>query len=255
VRARNGCVPAQIKGICVFKRELRSQRFRRGAIMKTSLMLTVILVLVLSIACQSAITPPSIATEVPPAGQIDTQVTAIVAAAQTATAAFEQAVRMTFTTSIPLASDTPVSSPTPGPTTAMSATDTSSPTATRKPEAQPTVTLPTTTQLPTNTDAIAGVWSGSASGGSTTFQITVTIAASCAIGSVCGPFDIPAIPCSGTFTLIGISGTTYHFQAENKQGSCGQAVSDTLTLLPDGTLLYVSKGDYGESRGILRRIR
>lgn len=221
--------------------------------MKTSLMVTVILVVVLSTACQSAIIPPSIATEVPPAEQIDTQVAATVAAGQTATATVE-AVRMTLTASIPLASDTPVPSPTPEPTTAVPATDTPSPTATRKPQAQPTVALPTATQPPTS-DAIAGVWSGSASGGSFTFQITVTIAASCAIGSVCGPFDIPAIPCSGIFTLIGISGTTYHFQAGNKQGSCGQSVSDTLTLLPDGTLLYVSKGDYGESRGVLQRIR
>jgi len=112
----------------------------------------------------------------------------------------------------------------------------------------------TTSNEPLTADAIAGVWSGSASGGSFTFQITITISTSCTIDSVCGSFDIPAIPCSGTFTLNGISDTTYHFQAGNKRGSCGEAVSDTLTLLPDGTLLYVSKGDFGESRGVLQRI-
>ena len=37
------------------------------------------------------------------------------------------------------------------------------------------------------------------------------------------------------------------------QGDCGEADSDSLELLSDGTLFYVSKGDGWEARGILQR--
>lgn len=105
-----------------------------------------------------------------------------------------------------------------------------------------------------NADAIAGTWSGMAHNGDFSFQITVTINRSCAIGSVCGPFDIPEIPCSGTFTLTGISGSVYQFQGGDFEGSCTAGASDSLELLSDGTLLYKSTHpDYGESSGILTR--
>jgi tetratricopeptide (TPR) repeat protein len=110
-------------------------------------------------------------------------------------------------------------------------------------------------QEPVNADAIAGVWEGSASGGSLTFQITITIESSCGVDSVCGPFDIPAIPCSGTFILINVTDDTYSFKTADIQGPCGVAYSDTLTLLPDGTLLYVSTGEYGETREVLQRVK
>ncbi len=109
----------------------------------------------------------------------------------------------------------------------------------------------------TNADTIAGTWSGTAKGGDFSFQITTTIGQSCEIGSVCGPFDIPSIPCSGVWTLTGISGTTYQVQAGNLKGKCGtgsDARSDSLQLLPDGTLLYVSKGSDGEEKGALQKI-
>jgi len=131
-------------------------------------------------------------------------------------------------------------------------TDAPTPVATKKPAIQPTAVSPITTQVPTNADAIAGTWSGTAKNGDFTFQVTVTIGKSCAIGSVCGPFDIPAIPCSGTFTLIGINGSTYQFQAGNFQGACTPGASDFLQLLSDGTLLYISRHpSYGESKGVL----
>ncbi len=206
----------------------------------------VALLVVLSAGCQSAtpIPPPT------PAGQVETQVAATISAGQTSTAAVEQAVKLTLTAAVPSPTDTLPPSPTPEPTTAVPLTDTPAPTATKKPAA-----LPTATQAPTNADAIAGMWSGTAKNGDFAFQVTVTIGKSCAIGSVCGPFDIPAIPCSGTFTLIGIRGTTYQFQAGNYQGSCTPGASDFLQLLPDGTLYYISRSpSFGESNGVLVKV-
>jgi hypothetical protein len=40
-------------------------------------------------------------------------------------------------------------------------------------------------------------------------------------------------------------------KAEKLQGECGQADAESLELLPDGTLQYVSKGKGWETRGIL----
>jgi hypothetical protein len=102
-------------------------------------------------------------------------------------------------------------------------------------------------------DAIAGVWSGTAFSGATALEVCITIRQGCRVGDECGPFNIPSIPCSGTFTLLSIDGPTYAFQGGDYQGNCGQADADTLTLLEDGTLLYVSRGDYGETSGTLVR--
>lgn len=52
---------------------------------------------------------------------------------------------------------------------------------------------------------------------------------------------------------VSIRGGTLELRAENLQGECGDADSDTLELLSDGTLLYVSKGDGWEARGALQR--
>jgi virginiamycin B lyase len=117
--------------------------------------------------------------------------------------------------------------------------------------------LAPTAVSPTNADAIAGSWSGTAKGGDFNFQITTTISKSCAIGSVCGPFDITAIPCSGEWTLMGISGTTYQMQAGNLKGKCAGnegGSADSLQLLADGTVLYKCTGGCGEEQGILQRV-
>jgi len=106
-------------------------------------------------------------------------------------------------------------------------------------------------------DPIVGVWNGTAkSSVSGTIPVTFTVAKSCTIGSTCGSFNLPSIPCSGKFRIVSVVGNTFHFLAENKQGACsaGTAIEDSLTLLPDGTLQYVARGDFGETRGILKRL-
>ena len=69
-----------------------------------------------------------------------------------------------------------------------------------------------------------------------------------------GVFDIPLIPCSGTFRVFSVQDQTIELRAERLQGDCGQAESDTLELLADGTLRYLSKGKGWETEGILHHI-
>ena len=72
-------------------------------------------------------------------------------------------------------------------------------------------------------------------------------------GHSAGDVDLPMIPCSGVFRVINIREETIELAAEKLQGECGAADFDSLELLPDGTLQYVSKGYGWETRGILQR--
>jgi hypothetical protein len=104
-------------------------------------------------------------------------------------------------------------------------------------------------------ETLLGVWSGTAhNSNGWDMKIAISILQPIEVGSTLGLFDIPMIPCSGTFRVIHIQGDTLSLQAEKLQGECGQADSDSLELLSDGTLLYVSKGKGWETRGILHRI-
>ena len=104
-------------------------------------------------------------------------------------------------------------------------------------------------------EALLGVWTGTAhNSNGWDMKITISIIQPFEIGSMLGVFDIPLIPCSGTFRVIRIRGETLELRAERLQGECGRADSDTLELLPDGTLLYISKGRDWETRGVLRHM-
>jgi len=104
------------------------------------------------------------------------------------------------------------------------------------------------------TESLLGVWTGTAhNNNGWDMKITISILQPFEIGSTLGIFDIPLIPCSGTFRVLNIRGETIDLQTENPRGECGEADSDSLELLSDGTLLYISKGGGWESRGILQR--
>lgn len=104
------------------------------------------------------------------------------------------------------------------------------------------------------TDSLLGVWTGTAHNtNGWDMKITLSVLQPFEIGSTLGIFNIPLIPCSGIFRVMDIRGETLELRAENLQGDCGEADSDSLELLPDGTLLYVSKGEGWETRGILER--
>jgi len=121
------------------------------------------------------------------------------------------------------------------------------------PTIPPTSLQPTSTPIPAvppSTFPLAGTWQGLAVNGSLQFEVTVTMDPVCTIGDPCGTFDIPIVPCSGTYVLAGEENGVYEFAMENKSAACGEG-RDFLQLLPDGTLQFISRGDYGENTGVL----
>lgn len=104
------------------------------------------------------------------------------------------------------------------------------------------------------TNSLLGVWIGNVhNSNGWDMKITISVLQPIEIGSVLGIFDIPLIPCSGTFRVVGIHDESIELKTEKLQGDCVQADSDSLELLSDGTLLYLSKGQGWETRGILQR--
>ncbi|HEX5942435.1 MAG TPA: hypothetical protein VFY66_09160 [Anaerolineales bacterium] len=104
-------------------------------------------------------------------------------------------------------------------------------------------------------ESLLGVWTGTAhNSNGWDMKITLSVLQPVEVGTTLGVFDIPLIPCSGTFRVISIRGETLELKAEKLQGECGRAESDSLELLPDGTLLYVSKGKGWETRGVLQHM-
>jgi hypothetical protein len=101
-------------------------------------------------------------------------------------------------------------------------------------------------------DPIAGTWTGFASNIGSEMQVSITIEKTCELGQVCGPFDIPTVSCSGTLTWVGVDGELYQFQAGDKTEGCREGIN-YLDPQTDGTVLYISRGDYGETTGILQR--
>lgn len=102
-------------------------------------------------------------------------------------------------------------------------------------------------------DSLLGVWTGTAQNNNGwDMKITISIPEPFEIGSTLGTYTIPEIPCSGILRIREIRGDTLELIAENKQGECGEADTDFLELLSDGTLLYVSKGNGWEARGVLQ---
>ena len=104
-------------------------------------------------------------------------------------------------------------------------------------------------------DSLLGVWAGTAHNtNGWDMKITLSVLQPFDVGSTLGIFDIPLIPCSGVFRVLNVRENILDLQAERLQGECGEADSDTLELLEDGTLEYVSKGPGWETRGILERM-
>ena len=103
-------------------------------------------------------------------------------------------------------------------------------------------------------DSLLGVWTGTVhNSNGWDMKITISVLQAVEIGSTLGVFNIPLIPCSGTFRVVNIHDETLELRAEKLQGECGEADSDSLELLPDGTLEYVSKGQGWETKGVLER--
>jgi hypothetical protein len=102
-------------------------------------------------------------------------------------------------------------------------------------------------------ESLLGVWTGTAhNSNGWDMKMTLSVIQPFEVGSMLGTFDIPMIPCSGIFRVKDVRDETLILQAENLQGDCGEADSESIELLPDGTLEYVSKGKGWGTRGILQ---
>lgn len=101
-------------------------------------------------------------------------------------------------------------------------------------------------------DPVVGNWRGAALNNDFELQVSITIDEGCELGEVCGSFDIENASCSGTFTWTGMDGEMYQFQAGDKTSGCGEGI-DYLVPQEDGTVRYISRGDYGETEGVLQR--
>jgi purine nucleosidase/pyrimidine-specific ribonucleoside hydrolase len=101
-------------------------------------------------------------------------------------------------------------------------------------------------------DPIIGTWTGSVFNNGFEMQISKTIKETCQLGQMCGQFNISTVSCSGTLTWVGMDGELYQFQAGDKTEGCGEGI-DYLFPQTDGTIMYISRGDYGETKGTLQR--
>jgi hypothetical protein len=81
-------------------------------------------------------------------------------------------------------------------------------------------------------------------------QVRIVIQAPCGVGDVCGTFVL-SIPCAGTYSFVGQEGDIYEFRAADRTGLCSGEGRDFLQLLPNGTIRYDSRGDYGQVIGVL----
>ncbi|MBL8050487.1 MAG: hypothetical protein JNM46_04640 [Anaerolineales bacterium] len=103
-------------------------------------------------------------------------------------------------------------------------------------------------------ESLIGTWAGIAKNNNGwEMEITISIPSSFEVGSILGTYNIPQIPCTGKFRILDIQSNKLELKAEDQQGECGKADSDSLESLSDGTLLYVSRGKGWEAKGILQR--
>ena len=99
---------------------------------------------------------------------------------------------------------------------------------------------------------LIGTWTGSVSNNGIEMQISITIEETCQLGQMCGRFDISTVSCSGTLTWVGMEGELYQFQAGEKTAACGEGI-DYLLPQTDGTIMYISRGNYSETKGALQK--
>ncbi len=204
--------------------------------MKTDYAVALLVVAVLSAACQGATpTPPPT-----PAGQVETSVAATIAAGQTATAVIEQAVKLTLTAAVPSPTHTLPPSPTPEPTTAVPPTDTPVPTATPAATKKP-APAPTSTPMPPAAP-FTGTWQGPdpVDGSTTTLSLVQTE------NNLAGTFSDtyspniqpPGYQGSGTGTVLSATTAQMTFNLTRWDGKTAQAdfhltlsnQNNTLTL-------------------------
>ena len=110
-------------------------------------------------------------------------------------------------------------------------------------------TTPEPTEQASNTDAIAGYWSGEATGELDAGQelqlrdVGVAIKPDCTTGKVCGKFSEDG-HCPGDIVLKKIDGNRFYFLSETASGARGTCGAGNIRMIdlelrPDGTIDFV----------------
>ena len=101
-------------------------------------------------------------------------------------------------------------------------------------------------------DPVIGTWSGTIVNNGFEMQISLTIEDSCQLDQKCGGFDITTVSCAGALIWVGMDEDMYRFETSEKTEACGEGI-DYLLPQMDGTVMYISRGDYGETTGSLKK--
>jgi lysophospholipase L1-like esterase len=106
---------------------------------------------------------------------------------------------------------------------------------------------------PTPAD-LPGHWGGEAGNDTNVYRMTLRLDGFAATGTVCGAFSNFTLPCAGSLRWVDTFGATYAFRVEDRHGACVEDdTDDFVRLLPDGTLLFTSRGAKTETLGTLQR--
>jgi hypothetical protein len=105
-------------------------------------------------------------------------------------------------------------------------------------------------------DAIAGTWTGEASGDGGSFEVRLVIARGCVLDQRCGSISVSSLPCEGDLSLYAVTARRYEFSVDNfsdaSASGCTPGAGEFLAPQDDGTLLYTTGYDR-TIQGVLHR--
>lgn len=108
-------------------------------------------------------------------------------------------------------------------------------------------------------EAMVGKWEGTAQDSNgVTFQVTLEIKETCALGQLCGSIGVSHVPCYGQITLENIDNDEVEFRVTNfYNGSnlavCQPGAGERFRSRPDGQLTYRTTYE-PIAQGILKRV-
>jgi len=105
---------------------------------------------------------------------------------------------------------------------------------------------------------LGGVWRGDFTlTNGDPYDMTVTLGGNCALGKVCGTFQIEipnSMPCTADITIVSIKDRRYVFDANNMSDSCIAVDYQYFELLNDNSLIYEVGEGASLGRGVLRKV-
>jgi hypothetical protein len=105
-------------------------------------------------------------------------------------------------------------------------------------------------------DAIAGTWTGEASGDGGSFEVRLVIAPGCVLDQPCGTIRVSSLPCEGDVSLYAVTARRFEFSVDNFSNAsdegCTPGAGEYLTPQDDGTLRYTTGYDRS-IQGVLHR--